>query len=87
MIMAKFFEKNLIIVLLSIIGYFLFSISTSLKDSAKYNSDLRACAKMKAFLNDKDLNKLYKEQAALVSGVEVKYISEYCKKLTQQNIF
>ena len=85
--MAKFLDKNLTIILLSIIGYFLFSISNSLKDSANYNSDLRACARMKAFFNDKNLYKLYKEQASLTSGVEVQYISEYCKKLTQQNIF
>ena len=49
--MTKILEKNLTIVLLAIIGYFLFSISGSLKESAKYDSDLRACAKMKAFLN------------------------------------
>ena len=45
--MSKFLEKNLSIVLLATSAYFLFSISGSLKESAKYDSDLRACAKMK----------------------------------------
>ena len=85
--MGKFFEKNLVIVLLTIIGYFLFSISNSLKESAKYDSDMRACAKMKAFLNNKELSKLSQQEAALTTGVEVKFIGEYCKKLTKQNIF
>ena len=85
--MNKFFEKNLSIFLLFIIGYFLFSISGSLKDSAKYNSDLRACAKMKAFTNDKESSKLYEQKAALTTGVGVKFVNEYCKKLTMQNLF
>ena len=85
--MSKFFEKNLIIILLTIIGYFLFSISTSLKESSKYNSDLRACAKMKAFINDKETSKLYEQKAASITGVEVKFVNEYCKKLTIQNLF
>ncbi len=85
--MSKFFEKNLSIFILFIIGYFLFSISGSLKDSAKYNSDLRACAKMKAFTNDKESSKLYEQKAALTTGVGVKFVNEYCKKLTMQNLF
>ena len=85
--MSKFFEKNLIIILLTIICYFLFSISTSLKESSKYNSDLRACAKMKAFINDKETSKLYEQKAASITGVEVKFVNEYCKKLTMQNLF
>ena len=85
--MGKFLEKNLTIVLLSITGYFLFSISNSLKESAKYDADIRACAKMKAFFNDKESSKLYQQKAATITGVEVKFIGEYCKKLTQQNIF
>ena len=85
--MSKFFEKNLSIVLLTIIGYFLFSISDSLKESSKYNSDLRACAKMKAFTNDKETSKLYEQKAASITGVEVKFVNEYCKKLTMQNLF
>ena len=85
--MAKFFSKNLTILLLSIISLFLFSISRSLKESAKYYSDLRVCAKMKAFFNDKDSSKFYKKQAASSTGVELQFIGEYCKKLTQQNIF
>ena len=85
--MNKFLEKNITIILLGIIGYFLFSISGSLKESAKYDSDLRACAKMKAFLNDKELSKLFEQEAALTTGVEVKFVGEYCKKLTQQNLF
>ena len=85
--MSKFFEKNLSIVLLSIIGYFLFSISASLKESSKYNSDLRVCAKMKAFMNDKETSKLYEQKAASITGVKVKFVNEYCKKLTMQNLF
>ena len=42
---------------------------------------------MKAFLSNKDTSKLYQQKAALNSGVEINYIGEYCKKLTQQNIF
>ena len=85
--MNKILEKNLTIVLLGIIGYFLFSISGSLKESAKYDSDLRACAKMKAFTNDKESSKLFEQEAALTTEVEVKFVGEYCKKLTQQNLF
>jgi len=85
--LSKFFEKNLSIVLLTIIGYFLFSISASLKDSSKYNSDLMSCAKMKAFMNDKEKSKLYEQKAASMTGVEVKFVNEYCKKLTMQNLF
>ncbi len=85
--MNKILEKNLTIILLGIIGYFLFSISGSLKESAKYDSDLRACAKMKAFINDKESSKLFVQEAALTTQVEVKFVGEYCKKLTQQNLF
>ena len=85
--MSKFFEKNLSIVLLTIIGYFLFSISASLRESSKYNSDLISCAKMKAFINDKEKSKLYEQKAASMTGVEVKFVNEYCKKLTMQNLF
>ena len=85
--MNKFFEKNLSLVLLTIISYFLFSISGSLKESAKYHSDLRACAKMKAFMNDKESSKFYEQEAALNSGVAVSSVNEYCKKLTLQNFF
>ena len=85
--MGKFFFKNLSLVLLAINGFFLFSISSSLKDTAQYHSDMRACAKMKAFSSNKDSSKLYEQKAALNSGVDINYISEYCKKLTQQNIF
>ncbi|MBO8234116.1 hypothetical protein HA151_06240 [Prochlorococcus marinus XMU1419] len=85
--MTKFLEKNITIALLTIISYFLFSISSSLKESAKYDSDLRACAKLKAFINDKESSKLYAEEAALTTEVEVKFVGEYCKKLTQQNLF
>ncbi len=85
--MGKFLEKNLIIILLAINGYFLFSITSSLKDSARYYSDLRACAKMKAFMNDKESSKLFEQEAASVTGVKVKFVGEYCKKLTIQNFF
>ena len=85
--MNKILEKNLTIVLLGIIGYFLFSISGSLKESAKYDSDLRVCAKMKAFSNDKEFSKLFEKEAALKTDVQVKFVGEYCKKLTQQNLF
>ena len=85
--MSKFLQKNLSLVLLTIIGYFLFSISGSLKESAKYHSDLRACAKMKAFMNDRESSKLFEQKAASVTGVKVKFVGEYCKKLTLQNFF
>ena len=85
--MNKFLEKNLSIILLAINAYFLFSISASLKESAKYDSDLRACAKMKAFMNDKETSKLYEQKAASITGVEVRFVNEYCKKLTMQNLF
>ena len=85
--MRKFIEKYLTIILLSVTGYFLFSISNSLKESAKYDSDIRACAKMKTFLKDKESSKFYQQEAAKKTGIKIKFISEYCKKLTQQNIF
>ena len=85
--MNKFLEKNITIILLAIIGYFLFSISGSLKESTKYYSDLRACAKMKAFIKDKDSSKLYEQEAAKTTGVVMNYVGEYCKKLNQQNLF
>ena len=85
--MNKILEKNLTIILLGIIGYFLFSISGSLKESAKYDSDLRACAKLRAFINDKERSKLFEQEAALKTDVELKLVGEYCKKLTKQNLF
>ena len=84
---GKFLEKNLSVVLLAITGYFLFSISSSLKQTAEYHSDMRACAKMKAFFGDKESSKLYEQKAALTTGVEIKFVNEYCKKLTLQNFF
>ena len=85
--MSKFIEKHISTILLAITGYFLFSISNSLKETANYSSDLRACAKMRAFNNNKESSELYKQKAALITKVPVKFISEYCKKLTQQNLF
>ena len=85
--MSKFIEKNISIILLTINCYFLFSISNSLKETSNYSSDLRACAKMKAFMNDKESSKLLEQKAASVTGVKVKFVGEYCKKLTLQNFF
>ena len=85
--MSKFIEKNISIILLTINCYFLFSISNSLKETSNYSSDLRACAKMKAFNNDKESSELFKQKASVVTKVPVKFISEYCKKLNQQNLF
>jgi len=85
--MSKFIEKNISIILLTINGYFLFSISNSLKETSYYSSDLRACAKMKAFNNDKESSELFKQKASVVTKVPVKFISEYCKKMNQQNLF
>ena len=85
--MNKFFGKNLGIVLLAINGYFLFSISNSLKEVSKYNSDLRACAAMKAHLNDKDLSIFFKENASSITNISIKFIDEYFKKLNKQNLF
>tara|TARA_B100000282_G_C31540541_1_gene402808 strand:- start:277 stop:519 length:243 start_codon:yes stop_codon:yes gene_type:complete len=66
---------------------FLFSISKTLKETSRYNSELKACAKMKAFNNNKESSELFKEKAAEVTKVPVKLIGEYCKKLSQQNLF
>ena len=85
--MGKFFEKNLTIILLTTISYFLFSISNSLKESAKYHSDIKVCAKMKAFSNNKESSKLFKKIATEKTGVDLVFINEYCKELIQQNIF
>ena len=85
--MGKFFEKNLTIILLATISYFLFSISNSLKESAKYHSDIKVCAKMKAFSNNKESSKLFKKIATEKTGVDLVFINEYCKELIQQNIF
>tara|TARA_Y100000589_G_scaffold295454_1_gene301888 strand:- start:263 stop:520 length:258 start_codon:yes stop_codon:yes gene_type:complete len=85
--MSKFFENNLITILLAINCYFLFSISNSLKEASFYSSDLRACSKMKAFNNNKESSELYRQKAAVVTNVPVKFIDEYCKKLTKQNLF
>ena len=85
--MSKFLEKNITIVLLAITCYFLLSISKSLEETSRYNSDLRACAKMKAFINNKESSELFKQKAAEVTKVPVKFIGEYCKRLTQQNLF
>ena len=85
--MGKIFEKNLTIILLAIISYFLFSISSSLKESAKYHSDLKMCAKMKAYSNNKESSIFYKKLATDQIGVELDFIGEYCKKLIQQNMF
>ena len=85
--MSKFLEKNITIVLLAITCYFLFSISKSLEETSRYSSDLRACAKMKAFINNKESSELFKQKAVEVTKVPFKFIGEYCKKLTQQNLF
>ena len=87
--MNKLLEKNITIILLTIIGYFLFSISDSLRESSKYDADLRACAKMKAHFNNKnkEASKLFEQKAVDITGVSVEFINEYCKKLTQKNLF
>ena len=65
----------------------LFSISNSLEETSRYNSDLRAGAKMKAFINNKEPSELFKQKASEVTKVPVKFVGEYFKKLTQQNLF
>ena len=85
--MTKFLEKNLTIILLGVTSYFLFSISSNLKESAKYHSEIRVCAKMKTFSNNKETSKLFQQKASATTGIGVDFINEYCKKLTQQNIF
>ena len=85
--MNKSIEKNLSTILLAMTCYFLFSISNSLKETSKYNSDLRACAKMKAYINDKESSELFKQKAAAITEVPAKFTGEYCKKLVQQNLF
>ena len=85
--MNKFIERNITPLLLATTCYFLFQISNSLKETSSYNSDLRACAKMKAFINNKESSELYKQKAATSTKVPAKFVVEYCKKLTQQNLF
>ena len=43
--------------------------------------------KDESFFNDKNASQLYQQEAATITGVEVKFIDEYCKKLIQQSIF
>lgn len=85
--MNKLIEKNLSTLLLALTCYFLFNISNILKESSRYNSELRACAKMKTFINDKESSELFKQKASTETKVPVKFISEYCKKITQHNLF
>ena len=33
---------------------------------------------MKAFINDKETSKLYEQKAASITGVESKFVNEYC---------
>ncbi len=42
---------------------------------------------MKAFNNNKESSELFKQKAAEVTKVPVMFIGEYCKKLSQQNLF
>ena len=42
---------------------------------------------MKVFNNKKESSELFKQKAAVVTKVPVKFISEYCKKINQQNLF
>ena len=42
---------------------------------------------MKASINNKELSELFKQKTAELTKVPVKFIGEYCKKLTQQNLF
>ena len=85
--MKKIIERNLSILLLAVNGYFLFSISNNLNEIAKFNSDLRVCAAMKAHANDKELSKVFEKNAVSITNISIKFIGEYCKKLTQQNLF
>ena len=66
--MGKFIEKNLGIILLAIISYFLFSISKSFNEKAKYNSDLISCARMKAYINNKESSKVFEQKQLLLPG-------------------
>ena len=77
----------MIIILLGKICYFLFSTSESLEESAKYDSDFRICAMLKAFSINKKSSMFYQQKVSLVTGLEVSLVDEYCKKLTQKNIF
>ena len=42
---------------------------------------------MKAFNNIKTPSKLFKKKASLITKLPVNFIDEYCKKVTQQNLF
>ena len=35
----------------------------------------------------KETSKLFEQKAALITGIEVQYVKEYCKKITTQNLF
>ena len=73
--MDKLFEKNLSIVLLAIISYFLFCISKSLNKTAKYNSDLRSCKIMKVYSNNKESSKLFEQKKAISTEISIKLVS------------
>ena len=52
------------------------------------NSDLRSCARMKAYRSDKESSKLFEQKTAISSRISIRLlVGEYCKKLTQQNLF
>ena len=72
--MSKFLEKNISVLLLAIIGYFLLSFSGSLKESAKYDPDWRACAKMKTFINEKESSKFFEQEVVPKTGIKVRKV-------------
>ena len=66
--MGKFIEKNLGIILLAIISYFFIFYSKSFNETAKYNSDLISCARMKAYSNNKESSKVFEQKQLLLPG-------------------
>ena len=65
---------------------FCLSISNIFCESAIYESDIRVCAMMKTFLNEKFSSMFCQQEKAANTGIEIKIVSKYCNKLTQTNI-
>ena len=42
---------------------------------------------MKAYRSIKESLKLFEQKTAISTAISIKLVGEYCKKLTQQNLF
>ena len=43
--------------------------------------------KMKAYSSNKESSKLFEQKTAISTWISINLVGEYCKKLTQQNLF